>query len=32
MSEGRIAERGIHAALIQQGGIYSKLVELQAFE
>jgi ATP-binding cassette, subfamily B, bacterial MsbA len=32
MSEGRIAERGVHTALIQQGGIYSKLVELQAFE
>jgi subfamily B ATP-binding cassette protein MsbA len=32
MSEGKIAERGIHGALIQQGGIYSKLVELQAFE
>ena len=32
MSEGKIAERGIHASLIQQGGIYSKLVELQAFE
>jgi ABC-type multidrug transport system fused ATPase/permease subunit len=32
MSEGRIAERGIHALLMQQGGIYSKLVELQAFE
>lgn len=32
MSEGRIAERGVHNALIQQGGIYSKLVELQAFE
>ena len=32
MSEGRIAERGIHTTLMQQGGIYSKLVELQAFE
>lgn len=32
MSEGRIAERGVHNALIQHGGIYSKLVELQAFE
>jgi subfamily B ATP-binding cassette protein MsbA len=32
MSEGRIAERGVHAALIRQAGIYSKLVELQAFE
>jgi len=32
MSEGKIAERGVHTALIQQGGIYSKLVELQAFE
>ena len=32
MSEGSIAERGVHAALLQQGGIYSKLVELQAFE
>jgi subfamily B ATP-binding cassette protein MsbA len=32
MSEGKIAERGIHSSLMQQGGIYSKLVELQAFE
>jgi ABC-type multidrug transport system fused ATPase/permease subunit len=32
MSEGKIAERGIHTTLIQLGGIYSKLVELQAFE
>ena len=32
MSEGRIAERGTHTALIAGGGIYSKLVELQAFE
>lgn len=32
MSEGKIAERGIHSSLMQQGGIYNKLVELQAFE
>ncbi len=32
MSEGRIAERGIHTSLMELGGIYSKLVELQAFE
>jgi subfamily B ATP-binding cassette protein MsbA len=32
MSEGKIAERGIHTTLMQRGGIYSKLVELQAFE
>jgi subfamily B ATP-binding cassette protein MsbA len=32
MSEGRIAERGTHNSLINEGGIYSKLVELQAFE
>ena len=32
MSEGRIVERGTHASLIGAGGIYSKLVELQAFE
>ena len=32
MSEGKIAERGVHTSLMQQGGIYSKLVELQAFE
>ena len=32
MSDGRIAERGTHSSLINVGGIYSKLVELQAFE
>jgi ABC-type multidrug transport system fused ATPase/permease subunit len=32
MSEGKIAERGIHSSLMQQAGIYSKLVELQAFD
>jgi subfamily B ATP-binding cassette protein MsbA len=32
MNDGRIAERGSHSSLISSGGIYSKLVELQAFE
>jgi ABC-type multidrug transport system fused ATPase/permease subunit len=32
MSEGKIMERGTHSALIAEGGMYSKLVELQAFE
>jgi subfamily B ATP-binding cassette protein MsbA len=32
MSEGKIMERGTHNALIAEGGMYSKLVELQAFE
>lgn len=30
MDAGRIAERGTHERLMQQGGIYRKLVELQA--
>lgn len=32
MSEGRIAERGTHSTLLSGGGLYAKLVELQAFE
>lgn len=32
MSEGRITERGTHNSLIAGGGMYAKLVELQAFE
>ena len=31
MRKGRITERGTHAQLLQQGGEYQKLVELQAF-
>jgi subfamily B ATP-binding cassette protein MsbA len=30
MDQGQIAERGTHESLMQQGGIYRKLVELQA--
>jgi subfamily B ATP-binding cassette protein MsbA len=30
MEQGQIAERGTHEALMQKGGIYQKLVELQA--
>ncbi len=29
MDQGRIAERGTHAQLVQQGGLYAKLVRLQ---
>lgn len=32
MQEGRIVQRGIHQNLMQQEGIYRKLVELQAFD
>ena len=31
MKDGRIVERGTHAQLMQQGGDYGKLVELQSF-
>lgn len=31
MQEGKIAERGNHIGLMAKGGIYKKLVELQAF-
>lgn len=31
MQDGRIAERGNHIGLLAKGGIYKKLVELQAF-
>lgn len=31
MQEGRIAERGNHIGLMAKGGIYKKLVDLQAF-
>lgn len=32
MQEGRIVERGTHAELLQQRGLYQRLVELQAFQ
>ncbi len=32
VDKGRIAEVGTHAELMQRGGIYSKLVEMQSFE
>ncbi len=32
MSEGTIVQRGTHSSLLQQDGMYKKLVELQAFE
>ena len=31
VSEGRIAEQGTHDELLQQGGIYAKLIEMQSF-
>jgi subfamily B ATP-binding cassette protein MsbA len=31
MNEGKIVERGNHVALMANGGVYKKLVELQAF-
>lgn len=32
MSEGAIVQRGTHSSLLQQEGMYKKLVDLQAFE
>lgn len=32
VDQGRIVEQGNHTQLISQGGIYSKLVEMQSFE
>ena len=32
MDEGRIAERGTHQSLMEAGGIYRKLVEMQSFD
>ena len=32
LDEGRIKERGTHHQLVQMGGIYKKLVDLQMFE
>jgi ABC-type transport system involved in Fe-S cluster assembly fused permease/ATPase subunit len=31
MQDGRVQERGNHIGLLAKGGIYKKLVELQAF-
>ena len=32
MQQGEIAERGTHAQLIQQNGIYKKLCDMQSFK
>jgi ATP-binding cassette, subfamily B, bacterial len=29
MEAGRVVERGTHAALVAQGGVYARLAELQ---
>jgi subfamily B ATP-binding cassette protein MsbA len=31
MREGEICERGTHETLMQQGGMYRKLIEMQSF-
>ena len=32
MQKGKIVEQGTHAALMQQQGMYQRLVEMQSFE